>query len=137
MPRSRVLRHAPLVVLTALLGLAVIAAPTVTRLFDAATAATGPLQPYTSLAFEDPFGAAFGLIPLQPIGVVVGNSTGDDQDLVIRVRDRRGADDLILVSLANGATKVITVTPRLGASELQISIDGRPRLVEIRARVNP
>lgn len=137
MLHSRAHHKSPIVVLAALLAFAVIAAPTATRLFDAAVGATGPLQPYTSLAFEDPFGAAFGLIPEQPIGVVVGNSTGVDSDLSVRVSDGRGADELILVSLKDGATTVITVTPRLGATELKVSIDNRPRPVEIRAEVLP
>ena len=137
MLHGRAYRKSPIVVLAALLAFAVIAAPTATRLFDAAVGATGPLQPYTSLAFEDPFGAAFGLIPKQPIGVVVGNSTGADREFTIRVSHGRGADELILVSVANGTTKVITVTPRRRALELRVSIDGRPRPVEIRADVLP
>lgn len=137
MPPFRLKRGAPLGVLTALMGIAVITAPTAARLFDEAVGATGPLQPYTSLAFEDPFGAAFGLIPEQPFGVVVGNATGINSDFFIRVSDGRPPDDLIAVSVLDGATETITVTPRPGATELRISIDGRPRPVEIRAKVLP
>lgn len=137
MLRGRTLLQSTPVVLAALLLLAVIAAPSATRLFNAAVGATGPLQPYTSLAFEDPFGAAFGLIPEQPIGIVVGNSTGSDGEFVIRVSDGVGSDEMILVSLIDGATEVITVTPPLGSTELNVSIEDRPRPVEIRAVVLP